>query len=94
MDHDFRSPTAKRFVNNLILDLYPERDGAVQVDFGFSMAADPVQLFAAYKHALKTGKATPEDFDKAVGTGADLTLIVATVDPDIIVQTDYDLMEV
>lgn len=90
-NHQFKSPVAERFVNNLMLDLFPQTSAEI-VDFGFNHAQDQQMLFAAYKHALKTGQASAEDFDKAVGDGSALTVLISATDPEMTVQTDYDFM--
>tara|TARA_B100001778_G_scaffold334952_2_gene349471 strand:- start:5887 stop:6180 length:294 start_codon:yes stop_codon:yes gene_type:complete len=93
MTHQFRSPVAKRFVDNLFLDLNPgPSDRAAWIDFGFDQSSDPQDLYATYQRALKSGKATPEQFDAAVGDGPMLTAIVQTINPEMTVSTAYDLM--
>lgn len=91
MDYNFRSSTAQRLVNALLMDMPIRGYNSVWIDFGFDKAEDPDMLYAAYQHALKTGQASPEDFDKAVGDGPALTVLISSTDPEMTVRTMYDM---
>lgn len=93
MDYNFKHPVAKSFVDMISRAASPEAyRGSLSYYFGLNNTEDKGMLLAAYQHALKTGQASPKDFDEAIGNGPDLTVIISSTDPDMTVVTDYDFI--
>lgn len=82
-------PVVSRFVENLMLDLFPQTPAEL-TDFGLDISKNKPQLYACYQWAVRRGKVTPLELDEAVGNGPKLTTLLKRVDPNIVVKTMWD----
>lgn len=86
-------PVVSRFIENLILDLFPQTPAEL-VDFGFDVIPKESRqkLYWCYQYSIKRGKVTPLELDEAVGDGPKLTVLLQRVDPNMVVKTMWDLL--
>ncbi len=82
-------PVARRFYNNTMMDVWPQF-AAERTDFGFRSDADQMRLFVAYRDGIRNGKISEQQLSDACCNGPALTELVQTVDPTLVVQTDWD----
>jgi hypothetical protein len=86
-------PVARRFYENAMMDLMPQTP-AERTDFGFRPGIDQTRLIAAYRDGIRQGKISEQSLSDACCDGPSLTALLRSVDPTIVVQTDWDdLME-
>lgn len=87
-------PVVSRFVENLMLDLFPQTSAEL-VDFGFDVTPreSRQKLYWCYQWAVKRGKISPNELNEAVGNGPKLTALLQRVDPNMVVKTMWDLLD-